>query len=354
MAGSPGAGALPAFEYANGQRPAYSAEGLASWDLVDEDFLARTRPLIDRARLEARRWQEEADVALAEVADAERELGALKQRSLDMRARAQARKEQQHQDAMTQAAQAAAEMTKVRVAMQEAMANSRLERRQLQEELVAKRLAAERHEHEVQELASAAGGAISQAAKRAATLLRSAQPGEGNGAIFSTIDWLEAVARAANELPAGTRSAVEAVRGCASLMLEQWIILARAARQGSLHAAKEEDLVQQLHATRSRCCALRAELASRTREVTELQESLDLEIFRADVARQEQNWFVPRAASTLQALEADTGRLPAPPPGCENGWPWEIPLEEIRPRHPTASPAWAGYRCDRSPNHRRP
>eukprot|EP00441_Pelagodinium_beii_P024774 CAMPEP_0197671530 /NCGR_PEP_ID=MMETSP1338-20131121/76865_1 /TAXON_ID=43686 ORGANISM="Pelagodinium beii, Strain RCC1491" /NCGR_SAMPLE_ID=MMETSP1338 /ASSEMBLY_ACC=CAM_ASM_000754 /LENGTH=135 /DNA_ID=CAMNT_0043251451 /DNA_START=84 /DNA_END=488 /DNA_ORIENTATION=+ len=134
---------------------------------------------------------------MAQVSSLERELGALKQRSHDLQVRAEARKEGLHQEAMAKAAKDTAELTKVRVSMQEAMAKSRMERRRLQEQIQAEQLAVGQKQEEAEECARAASAAVCRAIERAVTVLQAGLEGEGSNAIFSTVDWLEAVSRAA-------------------------------------------------------------------------------------------------------------------------------------------------------------
>jgi len=364
-------------ERRNGAAPL--PEVLGTWTPMDEEFAVH--PLLQQAKSEVSRWKSETEVGLAEVTALERELGALKQRIHDLQVRSEARKEGLHQEAMAKAAKDTAELTKVRVSMQEAMAKARMERRKLQEEIQAKQIAAGSQEEEVAEAARAASSAVCCAVDRAVTVLQAGLQGEGSNAIFSTVDWLEAVSRAAGELGWSkaerfSRSGAwdvhgeegidlledlkaslagdpcEAIRGNGALMLEQWVQLARSERVGTQLILQEEELVEQLHDSRSRSAAIQAELTQRRREATELQESVDLENFRTDVALREQNWLVPRVASVVQDFaKMPEERMPLdPPPGCEDGWPWEIPVADLELRRGKSASAYrGGYTSQRRP-----
>eukprot|EP00933_Yihiella_yeosuensis_P085087 TRINITY_DN9988_c1_g1_i5.p1 TRINITY_DN9988_c1_g1~~TRINITY_DN9988_c1_g1_i5.p1 ORF type:complete len:357 (+),score=79.74 TRINITY_DN9988_c1_g1_i5:367-1437(+) len=301
----------------------------------DEDRSSRSH--LENAKAEVERWRGEADLAISEVASLERELEALRKRYREMRSRAQARSGRLSNEAINLAAQTAAEVTKVRVGMQEEMARCRLERQKLREELAKQHLAVTSHEREVQKLANSSADTLRFAVQRAANILRaSSSPLQG------TIDWLVAVEKAVQTVPEtgmeaekdsggchDSSKACEVVHGSAALMVEQWLNLARSAAEASKEVTREEELIKELHATRGRSASLMAELGSRQREVAELQECLDLEHFRAETALNEQRWLVPRVAAVVKGLEERFEALPAPPPGCENGWPWELPLDEL-------------------------
>lgn len=283
---------------------------------------------------EALRWKAETDAAVSEVKALEKELETLRQRQQSLRAKAEARREQFGAEVLKQAAQLTADVTQVRLTMHEEIARSRVERRRLQEQLLSQQKA----EQQTAELLRSATTPMRRSIERAIAVLRTGLPlTKGAPSVSSTIDWLLALDEAISRLPRGEVSTQEdALRSCAAIMLQHWVRLSRSQRANTEQLAEEEELVKELHSTRGHSATLTKELKRLQRDVDVLQETLDLEELRSKIILDEQRWLVPRVAAVVQ--EADQAdQLPPPPPGCKEGWPWEIPLGDLRPLAPRSA-----------------
>lgn len=313
-------------------------------------------PEPQRASLAAART--ELTAALEQVQSAASHLTALKQRHGSLLLEKEATKKRLHQEALAQAAEAATAVTKVRLQLQDALQRAREERRHLREQLAGTKSSAALRSEEAaartarsrQEVAKAQAEVLRVSTGAVDGLLRAIRRAEGSllevpaechEAVNGTAGWLGAVAAAVEALrptPEGAfgakqvpdlRHLCEAIRGHGEITAQQWRRLASAAKNAQETRATEEAFTRRLHSLRGRRCELDGHLAEVHQELADLKASIDLEKFRSATLMEEQSWLIPAVAAAVEELGSQTLE---PPPGCKDGWPWELNLQLPRPR----------------------
>ncbi|CAK9116888.1 unnamed protein product [Durusdinium trenchii] len=146
---------------------------------------------------------------------------------------------------------------------------------------------------------------------------------EETTAVARTIDWLRSTSNAVKNLLSECRAESgydEDATGVASIaavrMQEQWLEVLRARE-----AVIEKEL-EEFEESEYRCSRMSFELQRRSKEIEQMEETLKLENSRAKAVRKAQAILVPRVAKVVEEM-----RKPLPPPGCKDGWPWEVSLD---------------------------